>query len=112
MSTVNIYEQYFAANASFNGVQRNAVSVMIIADSEEGMIRYRVAVSFFPYETPDDFRITYDAYFERMIYESKGRRSKKREAEYINSIQNIANELAAEHQAIIRWDTPIIKARL
>ena len=109
MSTINIYDQYFGASAKFNGIQRNGALVLLIADSNAGMIQYDIAVSFFPYETPDDFRITYDAYFSRTIYQAKGRRSKKREAEFLNSIQTVANELAAEQQATIHWEKTLYK---
>ena len=43
MATVNVYLQYFAAECTFNGVERRAASVMLIATSEEGQIKYEVA---------------------------------------------------------------------
>ena len=59
MATINVYEQYFRADCIANGVQRNAVSVLLISDSECGNIRYEVAVNFFPHNAPDDFAISY-----------------------------------------------------
>ena len=111
MATVNVYEQYFEANGIFNGVERHAVSVMLISDSEAGCIRYEVAVSFFPHHSPDDFAISYDAYFVKVIYESKGRRSKKREADLMEMIRAEADALASEQNAVIYWDKPLIEAR-
>ena len=40
MATVNVDLQYFAAECTFNGVVRHAASVMLIATSEEGLIKY------------------------------------------------------------------------
>ena len=76
MATVNVYLQYFAADCTFNGVERHGVSVMLIATSEEGQIRYEVAVSFFPHVSDEDYAISYDAYFSKVLFEAKGRRSK------------------------------------
>ena len=63
MATVNVYQQYFAAECTFNDVERHGVSVMLIATSEEGQIRYEVAVSFIPHVSDEDYAISYDAYF-------------------------------------------------
>ena len=111
MATVNVYEQYFEASGVFNGVERRAASVMLISDSEAGSIRYEVAVSFFPHHTPDDFAVSYDAYFCKVVYEAKGRRSKKREAELMETLRDAADALAAEQNAAIDWDKPLIEAR-
>ena len=111
MATVNVYEQYFEASGVFNGVERRAASVMLISDSEAGSIRYEVAVSFFPHHAPDDFAVSYDAYFSKVVYEAKGRRSKKREAELMETLRDAADALAAEQNAAIDWDKPLIEAR-
>lgn len=79
MATINVYLQYFAAECTFNNVDRHAAAVMLTAVSEEGQIRYEIAVSFFPHVSDDDFAVSYDAYFSKVLYEAKGRRSKKRE---------------------------------
>ncbi len=60
----NVYSQYFQANATFSGVERRGALVLLISDSEAGMISYKVAVSFFPHKDPEDFAVSYDAYFE------------------------------------------------
>lgn len=111
MATINVYEQYFKADCIANGVQRNAVSVLLISDSECGNIRYEVAVNFFPHNADDDFAISYDAYYSRIVYEASGRRSKKREKEFMDNLRTVADELAAEVQATIFWDQPLIEAR-
>ena len=111
MATVNVYLQYFNAECTFNDVERHAASVMLIATSEEGRIKYEVAVTFFPHVTKDDFAISYDAYFSKVLFEASGRRSKKREQLFLEIIQKEADLLADEANAKIFWDKPLIEAR-
>ena len=111
MATINVYQQYFAAKCKFYGFERHGASVMLIATSEEGQIKYEVAVSFFPHVSDDEFAISYDAYFSNVLYEAKGRRSKKREQELMESIQTEADSLANEANGKIFWDKPLIEAR-
>ena len=79
--------------------------------SEEGNIEYKVCVSFFLHEDPEDFRISYDRYFEKVLFSGKGRRTKKRDAAYLEQIREAADELAGESGAVICWDEPLIEAR-
>ena len=51
---VNVYEQYFAAEGAFNGVERRGALVMLVSDSEAGTICYRAAVTFFPHRDEED----------------------------------------------------------
>ena len=111
MATINVYLQYFAAECTFNGVERHAASVMLIATSEEGQIKYEVAVSFFPHVSEDDFVISYDAYFSKVLFEASGRRSKKREQQFMEMLQTEADSLADEANGKIFWDQPLIEAR-
>ena len=111
MATVNVYLQYFAAECTFNGVERRAASMMLIATSAEGRIKYEVAVSFFPHITEDDFSVSYDAYFSKVLFEAPGRRSKKREQQFMKTMQEEANSLADEANGKIFWDKPLIEAR-
>ena len=111
MATINVYQQYFAADCTFNDLERHAAAVMLIATSEEGQIKYEVAVNFFPHVTEDDFSISYDAYFNKVVFEAKGRRSKKREQDLLETLQTELNTLADEANAKIFWDKPLIKAR-
>ena len=111
MASIDIYQQYFAAEGTFNSVDRHAASVMLIATSEEGQIRYEVAVSFFPHNSDDDFAVSYDAYFSKVLYEAKGRRSKKREQQLMETIQSETDTLACEVNGKIFWERPLSEAR-
>ncbi len=112
MATINVYQQYFAAECTYNGVDRHAAAVTLIATSEDGQIRYEVAVSFFPHVSDDDFAISYDAYFSKLLYEAKGRRSKKREQQLMEMLHDESDSLATEANGVIFWDRPLIEARL
>ena len=95
---INVYEQYFKADAVFSDVQRNAALVMLISDSEAGIISYRAAVSFFPHTDEEDYAVSYDAYFEKELYQGKGRRSRKKEAEYLEHLHETIDELAKKQR--------------
>lgn len=109
---INVYSQYFQAQACFSGVERRGAHVLLISDSEAGNITYKAAVSFFPHRDPEDFGISYDAYFEKEIYNAPGRRSKKREAQFMDSLQSEIDAIAAEHGATVDWEHPLNEARL
>ncbi|MBR4756277.1 MAG: hypothetical protein IK076_04980 [Bacteroidales bacterium] len=111
MATINVYEQYFEAEGSFGGVERRAAAVMLVSDSEAGRIKYELAVSFFPHRTEDDFAISYDAYFSKVLYEASGRRSRKREEQFMESLRDEADTIASESGGRIFWDKPLIEAR-
>ena len=111
MATVNVFEQYFSANAEFNGAPRHGAKVMLIAISEEGNIRYEAAVTFFPHRDEEDFAVSYDAYFNKVLYEAKGRRSKKREEALMQKFQQHIDELAQEANGTIYWEKPLREAR-
>lgn len=104
--TVNVFERYYAAEADFNGVPRHGALVMLIATSEEGNIRYEAAVTFFPHRDEEDYAVSYDAYFSKVVYEAKGRRSKKREEALLQEFQHYIDELAQEAEGIVYWDKP------
>lgn len=109
---INVYSQYFKAQASFSGVERRGAHVLLISNSEAGMISYKVAVSFFPHRDPEDFAISYDAYFEKELFNAQGRRSKKREAAFLDSLRSEIDALAAEHGASVDWEHPLNEARM
>ena len=109
---INVYSQYFKAQASFSGVGRRGAHVLLISNSEAGMISYKVAVSFFPHRDPADLAVSYDAYFEKEIFNAQGRRSKKREAAFLDSLRSEIDALAAEHGASIDWEHPLNEARM
>ena len=111
MKVINVYDQYFAARCTFKGRERRGARVLLIAASEEGMIRYEAAVSFFPHADDEDFAVSYDAYAAKELYSAKGRRSRKREAEYLKGIRACADELAQSLGGAIDWDRPLREAR-
>jgi hypothetical protein len=111
MATINVYEQYFEASGSFSGVERKAASVMLISDSDAGRIKYELAVNFFPHRSEDDFAISYDAYFSKVLYEADGRRSRKREAGLMEILREEADSLAGDNGGTIFWDKPLIEPR-
>ena len=109
---INVYERYFLADAEFSGVRRNGALVMLISDSEAGFITYKAAVTFFPHANDEDFAVSYDAYFEKELYSGKGRRSKKKEASFIEQLQDTIDRLSEEHGASVRWEEPITPGRM
>jgi hypothetical protein len=111
MATVNVFEQYFSADAEFNGVPRHGSKVMLIATSEEGSIRYEAAVTFFPHRDEEDFAVSYDAYFSKVLYEAKGRRSKKREEALLEAFQEEVDQLADTIGGKVLWEQPLREAR-
>ena len=111
MSSIDIYKQYFSAQCTFNDVERHAVSVWLTVESDSGNIRYEVGLSFFPHTSADDFGISYDACVLKELVCMKGRRSKKRDAQYMALVKDVADELAQSINGIIYWDQPLIEAR-
>jgi len=111
MKVIDVYKQYFSADCMFNTVQRNGVVVTLTATSDSGMIKYEVGVSFFPHRDPEDFGISYDAYASREIYNAKGRRSKKKEAVFIEQLRTVADDAAAELSGRIFWEQPLVEAQ-
>ena len=105
--TVNVYEQYFEANALVNGVERRAALVMLISDSEQGQITYKDAVTFFPYRDEEDYGVSYDAWQEEVVYENKGRRSKKREEKLLAGFREVIDRLSENVGGTVYWDKPL-----
>ena len=108
---INVYEQYFKADADHSGVKRNGVRVALTSDSSGGMIRYELSVSFFPHRDETDFAISYDAFASAVLYEGKGRRSRKREQVFLKDLRSEADVLASSLNGRIFWDVPLIDAR-
>jgi hypothetical protein len=109
--TINVYEQYFSAEADYHGVPRHGALVMLISDSEAGQIRYEAAVTFFPHNDEDDFAISYDAYLSKVLYEATGRRSKKREQTLMKTFQTEIDQLAETIGGKVFWDKPLREER-
>lgn len=112
MAEINVFQQYFSAKAEFNGVQRRAASVLLISNSEAGRIQYTVAVNFFSHTDDDDFAVSYDAYFSKLLYDASGRRSRKRETQLLETLRDEADALSSEAGGLIYWDKPLREARL
>jgi hypothetical protein len=108
---VNVYEQCFSAKAEYNSVPRHGALVMLIADCEAGNIRYEAAESFFPHNNEEDFAVSYDAYFSKVLYEAKGRRSKKREEALLETFPVEIDQLADTIGGKVLWEQPLREAR-
>ncbi len=111
MKSIDVYKQYFSAECTFDGVERHGAVVWLNAESDSGMIKYTVGVSFFPHKDAEDFAISYDACGEKELLCTKGRRSKKRDEEYLAQVQSSADEIAVSMQGIIHWDKPLNEAQ-
>ncbi len=111
MAVIDVYRQYFAASGEFSGVRRSGALVTLTGDSEAGQIRYEAAVAFFPHRDAEDFAVAYDAFFSAVLYEGKGRRSKKKEQEYLAGLHETIDRLAAEAGAQVFWDRPLREAQ-
>lgn len=111
MVTANVYEQYFAADCVANSIHRHGALVMLIATSENGIVRYEAAVTFFPHIDDGDFAVSYDAYYADVLYEAPGRRSKKREAMLLETFREDIDALAKQANAAVYWDKPLREAR-
>ena len=109
--TINVYERYYAAEAEFNGVPRHGALVMLVADSEAGNIRYEATVSFFPHNDEEDYAVSYDAYLSKVLYEAKGRRSKKREQALMETFESEIDQLAETIGGKVLWDQSLREAR-
>ena len=70
------------------------------------------AAAFFPHWDEEDFAVSYDAFAETVLYEGKGRRSKKREAALLDGLQDAVDEAAASLDAQVFWDKPLGGAQL
>lgn len=107
MATINVYEQYFSADLVANGVPRHGALVMLVADSEAGNIKYEAAVTFFPHNDKEDYAVSYDAYLSKVLYEAKGRRSKKREQALMETFASEIDQLAETIGGKVLWKQPL-----
>ena len=111
MATIDIYKQYFAAECTFNDVERRGAAVWLNAESESGIIRYEVGVTFFPHQDEEDFGISYDACRQKELLRTEGRRSKKRDAQCMEQMRAAADEIAVSLGGKIHWDQPLREAQ-
>ncbi len=111
MATVNVYEQYFQAECEYNSVLRHAALVMLVSDSENGNIKYTSAVTFFPHNSDDDFAVSHDAYFDMVLFEGKGRRSRKREQQLHETLRESIDTVVEQANAKVFWDKALREAK-
>jgi len=109
--TINVYERYYTAEAEYNGVPRRGALVMLVADSDAGNIKYEAAVTFFPHNDEEDYAVSYDAYFSKVLYEAKGRRSKKREEALLQTLTAEIDEMAETIGGKVLWEQPLREER-
>ncbi len=107
MKVIDVYKQYFNTKCVYNEVERKGVAVTLTATSDSGNIMYEVGISFFPHRDEEDFAISYDAFASKEIFNAKGRRSKKRDAQMLEQVQEVADALAEEMTGKIYWDRPL-----
>ena len=107
MKTIDVYKQYFSAECTFNGVERRGVAVYLTAESDSGIIRYEVGLTFFPHLDAEDFAVSYDACAVKELLRTEGRRSKKRDDQYLAQLRTVADELAGSLNGVIHWDKPL-----
>ena len=111
---LDVYSQYFNAHAVYEGIERRAAIVKLTLMSDmEGNKAYKISVSFFPFEDPEDFRVTSDCYVEKIMELSGKRRSRKKEDVLMNILQKEIDKLSEtlDAQAEVYWDKPLREAR-
>ena len=59
----------------------------------------------------EDYAVSYDAYFNKVIYEGKGRRSKKREQQLLAEFRDHIDELAQQAGGEVLWEQPLREVR-
>ena len=107
MASIDVYKQYFSANCIYNNVVRHGACVWLMAESDSGNIRYEVGVTFFPHNNEEDYAISYDACVVKELLNTKGRRSKKRDQEYLEQVRIVVDEITKTINGTIYWDQPL-----
>jgi len=111
MKNVDVYKQYFSAECIFDGVERRGAAVWLNAESDSGIIRYEVGVTFFPHRDAEDFAVSYDACGLKELLRTRGRRSGKKDEQCLAQLRLAADEIAASLNGVIHWDSPIGEAQ-
>ena len=111
MAEINVWEQYFAAEAVWEGVERRGALAMLVVTSEEGQVRYEAAVTFFPHRDEEDYAVSYDAYEEEILFSGKGRRSKKREEKMLLGFNEVIDRISEKWNGKVFWDKPLRDAQ-
>ncbi len=111
MKTIDVYRQYFSAACTYNGVERRAALVWLTAESDCGTIRYEAGVTFFPHREETDYGVSYDACASKELLRTNGRRSKKRDAQYLAELRGAVDALSAGLGGTVYWDKPLREAQ-
>ena len=69
-------------------------------------------MTFFPHNDEEDYAVSYDAYFSKVLYEAKGRRSKKREQTLMETFEQEIDQLAETIGGKVLWEQPLQEARV
>ena len=109
---IDVFEGYYAAECIANERPRHAAKVVLTAASDAGEITYTWMISFFPHDDEEDFAVSYDAVVSRIVFSGRGRRSKKRDAEFLEMRESVCDEIAAELEGKVFWDQPLGEPRL
>ena len=111
IDALDVYSQYFHAMADLNGIKRRAAIVKLtLLKDTEGICCYQISASLMPFEDEEDFRVPEDARFEKIVFDGKKRRMKKKEAELLETIREDIRALLPE-DAEIFFDRPLREAR-
>ncbi len=111
MEPITIYSAYMRAKADVHEMKRNACLVTLVCESARGHVRYLERVNFIPFEDEEDFRDTYDAQGEKVLFEGKGRRSKAKDKAAYETLETVGDELARQFGGVIHWDQFITEPR-
>ena len=112
MKVIDVFEGYYGAACVANERPRHGVKVSLTATSDAGEICYEWMISFFPHDDEEDFAVSYDATASRAVFRGKGRRTKKRDAGFLELREAVCNELAEELGGEIFWDQPLTEIRM
>jgi len=104
MKVIDVYSAYYGASCMANGRARHAARVFLTATSDAGHISYELGITFFPHDDEEDYGISYDACVTRLLYDARGRRSKKREKALLEKLQEEGDSLAKELDGVVFWD--------
>ena len=107
MDAVNVYERYFTAELTANGVERRAAKVYLTVESGGGHVRYEACVTFFPHRDEEDYAVSYDACYTKVLFDEKGRRSKNRDRLFLSGLKEEINALSEEAGGTVYWDRPL-----
>ena len=59
----------------------------------------------------EDYAVSYDACSEKVLYEGKGRRYRKKEKVFLNTFNETIDDITSEAGGEVIWDSPLGEAR-